>query len=53
MPKFTCAECDHYWTQHDLYGCQLFKCECRWIDRSHRYDAGAAVEEEQSEVIVK
>lgn len=38
LPGSTCPECDHFWSQHDLYGCQLYQCTCLRIDRNERFD---------------
>jgi len=48
MKRNVCT-CGHFWSQHDAWGCQEFlnasACVCKRIDRTHRYENGAAVED--------
>jgi len=37
FPERHCPECEHYWVEHDLYGCQKYGCLCLLVDATHRY----------------
>lgn len=35
-----CSCCSHFWSEHDIYGCQQFECPCLRIDRMRSFDKG-------------